>query len=155
MRYLMVDRILEVEKGSRAVGLKNVSQSEDVFNHHFPEMAVMPGALTLEAMAQTGGRLICLSRDFQVRPMLLAVDKARFKKQILPGDQMRIEVNLMAMGSRMAEVSAVVNVEGSAAAEAMLKFVLTEADETVSAQLRKQFEQLMRSSNNSRRKAGD
>jgi 3-hydroxyacyl-[acyl-carrier-protein] dehydratase len=142
VRYLMVDRLLEVESGKRAVGLKNVTQTEDFFTHHFPDHPVMPGALTIEAMAQTGGRLICFSRDFKVRPMLLAVEKARFSAQILPGDQMRIEVRLLALGTRVAETLCSVTVAGVQVAEAQLKFVLAGAGEAASAQLRRQYDLL-------------
>jgi 3-hydroxyacyl-[acyl-carrier-protein] dehydratase len=143
MRYLMVDRLLEVDSGNRAVGLKNVTQTEDFFTHHFPEHPVMPGALTIEAMAQAGGRLICVSRDFKVRPMLLAVENARFSGQIQPGDQMRIEVRLQALGSRVAETLSIVTVAGVKVAEAKLKFILAGASEATSAALRRQYEQLI------------
>jgi 3-hydroxyacyl-[acyl-carrier-protein] dehydratase len=142
MRYLMVDRIVELEKGHSAVGLKNVCQSEDVFAYHFPDLPVMPGALTLEAMAQTAGRLICASRDFAVRPMLLAVERARFRRTIVPGDQMRIRVTVQGMSTQAAELSAVVEVDGALAADAVLKFVLVKADEPASWQMRRQFESL-------------
>ena len=147
MRYLMVDRILKIEKGQSAVGLKNVTQSEDVFTHHFPDMPVMPGALTLEAMAQTCGRLIAASSDFTLRPILLSVEKARFKRMIVPGDQMRIYVTMQGIGTHAAQLAAVVEVDGSMAAEATLKFLLVEANEIAATNMRRQFEQLTASDN--------
>src|SRR5204863_822599 len=142
MRYLMLDRVLEVEKGVRIVGLKNVTQSEDFFTHHFPDFPVMPGALTLEAMAQTAGRLICVSRDFSVRPMLLSVERARFRQAVRPGDQMMIRAELQGLGSRKAEVSVTVQVAGRVVADARLAFVLADISQSSAEAMRRQYEQL-------------
>jgi 3-hydroxyacyl-[acyl-carrier-protein] dehydratase len=143
MRYLMLDRILEVEKGVRIVGVKNVTQSEDFFTHHFPDMPVMPGALTLEAMAQTAGRLICFSRDFSVQPMLLSVERARFKHAVRPGDQMVIKANLLGLGSRKAELSVTAQVGERVVAEAQLSFLLADlAQPSAGDVMRRTYEQL-------------
>jgi len=142
MRYLMLDRILELEKGVSIVGVKNVTQSEDFFTHHFPDFPVMPGALTLEAMAQTAGRLICVSRDFSVRPMLLSVDNARFRHPVRPGDQMIIKAELQGLGSRKAEVGVTAQVAGRIVADARLGFVLAGISQPSADTIRRQYEQL-------------
>lgn len=93
--FLMVDRIVEVEQGIRCVGIKNVTINEPFFPGHFPGHPVMPGVLIIEAMAQVAGIMAYLASDEATRAKVtyfLAIDNARFRKPVSPGDQLRIEV---------------------------------------------------------------
>ena len=93
--FLMVDRITEVEQGQRCVGIKNVTINEPFFPGHFPGHPVMPGVLIIEAMAQVAGIMAYLASEEANRGKVtyfLAIDNARFRKPVLPGDQLRIEV---------------------------------------------------------------
>jgi 3-hydroxyacyl-[acyl-carrier-protein] dehydratase len=96
--FLMIDRILEIDPGKTIVGLKNVTVNEPCFQGHFPEYPIFPGVLILEAMAQTGG--ICvLATDpdlAQSKDLFFsAINKARFRKPVIPGDQIRIEMVML------------------------------------------------------------
>jgi 3-hydroxyacyl-[acyl-carrier-protein] dehydratase len=93
--FLMVDRILEVEPGKRIIGIKNVTINEPFFQGHFPGHPVMPGVLIIEAMAQVAGILAYLSSDEEIRKRVtyfMAIDNARFRKPVVPGDQLRLEM---------------------------------------------------------------
>jgi 3-hydroxyacyl-[acyl-carrier-protein] dehydratase len=93
--FLMVDRIIEVEHGTRCVGIKNVTINEPFFPGHFPDHAVMPGVLIIEAMAQVAGIMAYLASDEANRAKVayfMAIDNARFRKPVFPGDRLRIEV---------------------------------------------------------------
>ena len=94
--FLLVDRILELEAGTRVVGIKNVTVNEPFFQGHFPARPIMPGVLILEAMAQVGGVLAFKSLPAGGRPVvyLTGVDGAKFRKPVVPGDRIRFEVTL-------------------------------------------------------------
>lgn len=92
---LMVDRIIEVDEGKRAVGLKNVSVNEPFFQGHFPGQPIMPGVLIVEAMAQVSGALAMSSGVKGKSTYFLSIEKAKFRKPVIPGDQLRIEVEVL------------------------------------------------------------
>ncbi len=101
--FLLVDRILELEIGKRVVGLKNVTLNEPFFPGHFPNNPIMPGVLIIEAMAQVGGILALLSTpDLQEEAAiyLMGVDKMRFRKPVIPGDQLIMELTTIRGGKR-------------------------------------------------------
>lgn len=101
--FLLVDRILELEIGKRVVGLKNVTLNEPFFPGHFPNNPVMPGVLIIEAMAQVGGILALLSTpDLQEEAAiyLMGVDKMRFRKPVIPGDQLIMELTTIRGGRK-------------------------------------------------------
>jgi 3-hydroxyacyl-[acyl-carrier-protein] dehydratase len=96
--FLLVDRILEIEPGKRIVGIKNVTYNEPYFPGHFPGRPIMPGVLILEAMAQTAGLLVLQSMpedEKKRKPVFfLGIDNARFRKPVIPGDQLRLELEV-------------------------------------------------------------
>lgn len=123
--FLLVDRILELEPGKRAVGLKNVTINEEFFEGHFPGHAVMPGVLVLEAMAQVGGVLL-LSMNGNAGKIAYfgGMDKVRFRKPILPGDTLITEVELIKNRGGVGKVSATGRVDGRVAVQGEFIFAL-------------------------------
>ena len=122
---LLVDRIVECDDAKRIVGLKNVTFNEPFFQGHFPERPVMPGVLQLEAMAQTAGVLLNrMAGEGHGVPYFMAIDGARFRKVVKPGDQMRIEVEITQLRSKVARFKAKVMVDGSVASEAEMMCML-------------------------------
>jgi 3-hydroxyacyl-[acyl-carrier-protein] dehydratase len=123
--FLMVDRILEMEPGKRAVGIKNVTFNEPFFQGHWPEMPVMPGVLILEAMAQVGGVLLLAQADNEGKQAYIGgVDKVRFRRRVVPGDQLRIEVEIVKVKGDIGRVSATATVDGQVAGEGLFSFAL-------------------------------
>ena len=120
---LMVDRILETDHKQRIVGLKNLSFNEPFFAGHFPGNPVMPAVLQLEAMAQVGGVLVnrILKTEGQVA-YFLGVEGAKFRRMLRPGDQLRIEIEVLRIRLGMAKVRGRVLCEGEVAAEAEMLF---------------------------------
>jgi 3-hydroxyacyl-[acyl-carrier-protein] dehydratase len=117
--FLMVDSIIEVERLKRIVGIKNVTINEFYFQGHFPGKPVMPGVLILEAMAQTGGLLLLLDIPDREKKLLyfVAVDGARFRRPVVPGDQLRIEVNVLTWRGDFCKLEGKATVNGQLAAE--------------------------------------
>ena len=118
---LMVDRIVEIGDDA-VVGIKNVTANEPHFNGHFPGFPVMPGVLIIEAMAQVGGILISrVNANARGKVMFLAsVDEAKFRKPVVPGDQLRIEMKILKMKHTVAKLKGTATVEGVLVAEATL-----------------------------------
>lgn len=120
--FLMIDRILEFEADKRIVGLKNVTINEPFFQGHFPGHPIMPGVLLLEAMAQTGGvmALMSLSPEEVKKKVLyfMSIDKAKFRKPVTPGDQVRFELELIRSRGAIKSFKATATVDGAVVAEA-------------------------------------
>ncbi len=126
--FLLVDRILELESGKRAVGLKNVTCNEPFFQGHFPGWPVMPGVLLLEAMAQVGAvALLALPNNQGKLGLLGGVNKARFRRRVIPGDVLRIETAIIKSRSGVGHGEARITVDGERVAEAELLFALVPA----------------------------
>lgn len=126
--FLMVDKILEVEAGKRAVGIKNVSGNEPFFQGHFPGYPVMPGVLIIEALAQVGAVAMLIMPETKGKLALFAgIDGVRFRRQVVPGDQLRLEVEITKIRGPIGKGKAVATVDGQVAAEAELMFALQDA----------------------------
>jgi 3-hydroxyacyl-[acyl-carrier-protein] dehydratase len=121
---LMIDRVKECEPGKRAVALKNVSANEPYFPGHFPHRPIMPGVLILEAMAQTAGVVVFSGQQAQAQAETLyyyvGIDNARFKKPVVPGDQLELEVELVRMLHGIGRFACVARVAGKVVAEATI-----------------------------------
>ena len=126
--FLMVDRILEVETGKRIVGIKNVTFNEEFFQGHFPGNPVMPGVLIVEAMAQVAaiGLLTMIPGHEKKLLYLSAVDRCKFRRPVLPGDQLRIEAQILNLKTRVCKCRAVATVDGAVCAEAELLSTLVD-----------------------------
>ena len=128
--FLLVDRILEVEEGKSAVGIKNVSANEEFFNGHFPDYPVMPGVLIVEALAQVGAVAMLKKEENRGRLAFFAgIDGCRFKKQVKPGDQLRLEVEIIRLRGPIGKGKAIATVDGEVACEAEITFALGEKKE--------------------------
>jgi beta-hydroxyacyl-ACP dehydratase FabZ len=126
--FLLVDRILELEAGKRVVGVKNVTFNEEFFQGHFPGNPVMPGVLVLEAMAQVAGiGLLGVVAEKERKLLYLSgVDHCKFRRPVVPGDQLRIEALITSLKTRVCKCHARATVEGNLCAEADLLSVLVD-----------------------------
>jgi 3-hydroxyacyl-[acyl-carrier-protein] dehydratase len=125
--FLLIDRIIELED-ERIVGLKNVTVNEPYFTGHFPGFPVMPGVLIIEAMAQTAGVLVLKKipdRDKKL-VFLATIEEAKFRKPVVPGDQLRIEVTFLRLKPSVAKLQAIASVSGEVVAEAQMICRLTD-----------------------------
>jgi 3-hydroxyacyl-[acyl-carrier-protein] dehydratase len=123
--FLLIDRIVEIEEGQRCRAIKNVTATEGFFQGHFPDYPVLPGVLILEAMAQAAGvAAYSLEKDVGSRWVLLAgIDKARFKRPVVPGDQLVLEVERVSHRMGLYVFQGKATVDGELAAQAEVRFV--------------------------------
>jgi len=127
--FLLVDRVVELEQGKRAVGMKNVTINDNFFQGHFPSRPVMPGVLMIEAMAQVGGLAVLTHQQhFGQVAFFMAANNVKFRKVVIPGDQLIIEADVVRIKSRITQVHAITKVGESVVAEADLVFSFTSAD---------------------------
>ncbi len=128
--FLMVDAILEMERLKRIVGVKNVSINEAYFQGHFPGKPIMPGVLMIEAMAQTGGLLLLQEVPDREKKLLyfVAVDDARFRRPVVPGEQLRLEVTVVSWRGNFCKLHGKATVNGELAAEATLMCKMVDRD---------------------------
>jgi len=126
VRFLLVDRVRELEIGSRIVAVKNVTLESDYFDHHFPMLPIFPGVLLVEAMAQSAGYLLWRSVEQaegrRVLPVLTGIRGARFLRTVVPGDQLLIEARLTAQSFHVAQAQVTAHVESDVVARADLGF---------------------------------
>ena len=128
--FLLVDRIVELEPGVRAVGIKNVTQNEPFFQGHFPDYPVMPGVLIIEAMAQVGAVGVMAGGEHKEKLALFAgIDGVRFRRQVVPGDVLRMEVDIDRLKGRVGRGTGRASVGGERVCEAQLMFAFAERGE--------------------------
>ncbi|WP_028559253.1 3-hydroxyacyl-ACP dehydratase FabZ [Paenibacillus pinihumi] len=129
--FLLVDRILEMEEGVRAVGIKCVTYNEPFFTGHFPGHPVMPGVLIVEALAQVGAAAILKVEQFKNKLGFLAgVDGFRFRGQVVPGDTLRLEVEIIRLKGTIGKGKATASVDGKVVASGEIMFALVDKSST-------------------------
>ncbi len=129
---LLVDKIIEYEEGKRIVGIKNVSIGEPYFQGHFPGFPLMPGVYILEALAQVGGILMIKSLNLEIGKYAIVfagIDNARFKKPVFPGDQLRLELEVISLKKVLSKMKGVAKVDDEVVAEATLLAASRRLDE--------------------------
>lgn len=127
--FLLVDKIIELEEGKRAVGIKNVTINEPFFQGHFPGNPIMPGVLIVEAMAQVGAVIVMTLEENKGKlGVFTGIDKVRFRKQVRPGDTLRIEVEMIAIKRNIGKAEAVAYVGDEVACKGVLMFGLIDTE---------------------------
>jgi len=127
--FLLVDKVIDIEEGKRVVGIKNVTVNEPFFQGHFPDYPVMPGVLIIEALAQVGAIAVLGKEQNKGKIGFLAgVDKCRFKKQVTPGDQLQLEVEILREKGPIGKGKGVATVDGKVACEAEITFAIQDAN---------------------------
>jgi len=133
--FLLVDRVIELEPGKRAVGIKMVTANEPQFTGHFPGRPIMPGVLMVEALAQTAGVAILTLDEYRGKMGLFAaIDECRFRRMVVPGDQLTLKVEIEKLRGMFGRVRCVASVEGEVAVEAALSIIVPR-DQTIGASL--------------------
>ena len=130
--FLLVDRIIEIDGNSSAVGIKNVSMNEPHFQGHFPTKPVMPGVLIVEAMAQTAGAINIMRAEGDAPSLVyfMTIDRCKFRKPVVPGDRLELHVRLLKERGTIKRYDCVAKVDGTKVAEAEVSAMIVADDET-------------------------
>lgn len=127
--FLLVDRVVEIEPGKRAVGIKNVTVNEQFFQGHFPRQPIMPGVLIIEAMAQVAGVLAFRSGAPVGKSVyFMSIEKAKFRRPVVPGDQLRLEINVLQRRENVWKCSGNATVEEKVAVETEFTFMISDTE---------------------------
>ncbi|HZU08568.1 MAG TPA: 3-hydroxyacyl-ACP dehydratase FabZ [Pseudacidobacterium sp.] len=120
--FLLIDRVVEIERRKRIVAIKNVTINEPFFQGHFPNYPIMPGVLVVEAMAQAGGALLLTEVPDRHNKLMVftGIERAKFRRPVVPGDQLRIEINVLQWKTRAVRMEGLVTVDGKLACEAIV-----------------------------------
>lgn len=120
--FLLIDRVLEIERKQRIIAYKNVTVNEPFFQGHFPDFPIMPGVLIIEAIAQAGGCLLLTEFPDRAERLMVftGIENARFRRPVVPGDQLRIEVTVVQWRSRAVKMLGIATVDGKVACEATI-----------------------------------
>ncbi len=126
--FLLVDRVIEYQAGERIVAIKNVTFNEPFFQGHFPGVPIMPGVLIIESMAQAGGVLVFKTLPDRDRKLVffMGINKARFRRPVRPGDQLRIEMDVVRVKKRFGKLQGKAFVDGKLVSEADILFSLVD-----------------------------
>jgi beta-hydroxyacyl-ACP dehydratase FabZ len=126
--FLLIDRVIEFEPGKRIIAIKNVTFNEPFFQGHFPGAPIMPGVLVIEAMAQAGGLVLLGTIDHPQSKVMLftGIDKAKFRRPVVPGDTLRIQMTLLRFNGRLCRLRGEAYVEDKMVAEAEVSSVLVD-----------------------------
>ena len=125
--FLLVDRVIELEPGKKAVGIKNVSINEPFFQGHFPGYPVMPGVLIVEALAQTSGIAVSVQEEYKGKLGLFAgIEEIKFKRPVVPGDVLRLEAEILLAKMGVVKARVCATVDGQVAAEGIIKFAMVD-----------------------------
>jgi 3-hydroxyacyl-[acyl-carrier-protein] dehydratase len=128
--FLLIDKVISLEKSKSAVGIKNVSANEQFFEGHFPGNPIMPGVLIVEALAQTAGILANVSAEKKYKGVFfMSIERAKFRKPVVPGDQLRLEVELIKQRNTVQRFSGVAKVDDAVVAEAEFTAMMTDMEE--------------------------
>ncbi|MBR5157509.1 MAG: 3-hydroxyacyl-ACP dehydratase FabZ [Clostridia bacterium] len=128
--FLLVDKILEMEPGKRAVGIKNVTANEPYFQGHFPGMPIVPGVLIAESLAQVGACAILSEPEFKGKVgVFTGMNNFKFRKQVVPGDTLTLEAELTAFKRNMGKANVVATVDGKVAASGEISFAIVDKPE--------------------------
>lgn len=123
--FLLVDKIIELEPGKRAVGIKNVTMNEYYFQGHFPGKPVMPGVLQVEALAQTGAIAVLTLDEYKGKIVYFGgIDNLRFKQKVIPGDVLKLEVELIERRGPIGKAKAIATVDGKVAVRGEIMFAI-------------------------------
>lgn len=128
MRFLLVDRITELETKKRASGIKNITMSEDFLTHHFPNFPLMPGALITESLVQLADWLIRESSDFQRMGLAVSFERMKFHRMVRPGDQLRLEVEMLSFKPDTCAVKGRATCDGKLVAAALFDMAVQPID---------------------------